>query len=68
MCSSECLSSSEREELISFVTGLQEQVLQFTVANEELLRQLAESQRNGRRQAAPLPEATYMGSRAPGRA
>ena len=36
------------------VKGLQEQVAELKAANEELQRQLAESQRGGKRQAAPF--------------
>ena len=54
MCSSECLSPSERDEFIALVRRLQEQVAELVAANEELRRQLAESQRSARRQAAPF--------------
>lgn len=54
MCRSECLPPSERDELIALVTRLQDQVAELTAANDELRRQLAESQRTGRRQAAPF--------------
>ena len=39
---------------MGLVTQLQAHVSQLTAANEELQRQLAESQRGGKRQAAPL--------------
>ncbi|MCY4528206.1 MAG: hypothetical protein OXD46_04150 [Chloroflexi bacterium] len=48
------MSPSERDEFVPLVTRLQEQVAELTAANEELWRQLAESQRSGRRQAAPF--------------
>ena len=54
MCSSECMSPSEREEFIALVTRQQDQIAKLTAANEELRRQFAGSQRSGRRQAAPF--------------
>ena len=48
------MSPSERDDFITQVTRLQEQVAELTAANEVLRRQLAESQRSGRRQAAPF--------------
>ena len=48
------MSPSERDEFIALVTRLQEQIAELTAANEELLSQLAESQRSARRQAAPF--------------
>ena len=48
------MSPSERDEIIALVTRLQEQNAELMAANEELRRQLAESHRSGRRQAAPF--------------
>ena len=48
------MSPSERDEIIALVTRLQEQNAELVAANEELRRQLAESHRSGRRQAAPF--------------
>ena len=48
------MSPSERDEIIALVTRLQEQNAELMAANEELRRQLAESDRSGRRQAAPF--------------
>ena len=49
-----CKTDSEHDELMALVTRLQEQVAKLTAANEQLQRQLVESQRSGRRQAAPF--------------
>ena len=48
------MSPSERDEFIALVSRQQEQIAELTAANEELLSQLAESQRSARRQAAPF--------------
>ena len=50
MCEAKDFPSSERDELMGLVTQLQGQVAQLKAANEELQRQLAESQRGGKRQ------------------
>ncbi len=54
MCSFQGLSPSERDQLIALVSRQQERIAELKSANEELRRQLAESQRSGRRQAAPF--------------
>ena len=54
MCEPRGIRCAERDELMVLVKGLQEQVAELKAANEELQRQLAESQRGGKRQAAPF--------------
>ena len=68
MCTSKDFPPSERDELMGLVTQLQGQVAQLTAANEELQRQLAESQRGGKRQAAPFSKGRRSSkARRPGR-
>ena len=68
MCTSKDFPPSERDELMGLVTQLQGQVAQLTAANEELQRQLAESQRGGKRQAAPFSKGRRSSKpRRPGR-
>ena len=54
MCESTGIGCPERDELIALIKGLQEQVAGLKAANEELHKQLVESQRGGKRQAAPF--------------
>ena len=55
-------------DLIALVERLQEQVAGLKAANEELQRQLAESQRGGKRQAAPFSKGKRSSKpRRPGR-
>ena len=62
------MSPSERDEIIALVTRLQEQNAELMAANEELRRQLAESHRSGRRQAAPFSKGRRSGKpKRPGR-
>ena len=49
-----CKTDSEHDELMALVKRQQEQIAQLKTANEQLQRQLVESQRSGRRQAAPF--------------
>ena len=68
MCEAKDFPPSERDELMGLVTQLQGQVAQLTAANEELQRQLAESQRGGKRQAAPFSKGRRSSkARRPGR-
>ena len=54
MCESTGIQCAERDELMALIKGLQEQVAGLKAANEELHKQLVESQRGGKRQAAPF--------------
>ena len=54
ICTSKDFPPCQHEDLIALVERLQEQVAGLKAANEELQRQLAESQRGGKRQAAPF--------------
>ena len=45
MCTSKDFPPCQHDDLIALVKGLQEQVAELKAANEELQRQLAESQR-----------------------
>ena len=49
-----CKTDSEHDEVMALVKRQQEQIAQLKTANEQLQRQLVESQRSGRRQAAPF--------------
>ena len=49
MCTSKDFPPCQHDELIALVERLQEQVAGLKAANEELQRQLAESQRGGKR-------------------
>ena len=68
MCTSKDFPPCQHDELIALVERLQEQVAGLKAANEELQRQLAESQRGGKRQAAPFSKGRRSGNpRRPGR-
>ena len=54
MCEPRGIRCAERDELMALVKGLQEQVAELKAVNLELQKQLAESQRGGKRQAAPF--------------
>ena len=54
MCESTGIQCAERDELMALIKGLQEQVAGLKAANEELQKQLVESQRGGKRQASPF--------------
>ena len=63
-----CKTDSEHDELMALVEGLQRQVARLTAANEELHSQLAESERRGKRQAAPFSKGRCSGKpKRPGR-
>ena len=61
MCEPRGIRCAERDELMVLVKGLQEQVAELKAANEELQRQLAESQRvcGGTRDAGMGARATH---------
>ena len=68
MCTSKDFPPCQHDELIALVERLQEQVAGLKAANEELQRQLAESQRGGKRQAAPFSKGKRSSNpRRPGR-
>ena len=68
MCTSKDFPPCQHDELIALVERLQEQVAGLKAANEELQRQLAESQRGGKRQAAPFSKGRRSSkARRPGR-
>ena len=68
MCTSKDFPPCQHDELIALVERLQEQVAGLKAANEELQRQLAESQRGGKRQAAPFSKGRRSSKpRRPGR-
>ena len=54
MCEPRGIRCAERDELMGLVKGLQEQVAELKAVSLELQKQLAESQRGGKRQAAPF--------------
>ena len=54
MCESTGIQCAERDELMALIKGLQERVAGLKAANEELQKQLVESQRGGKRQASPF--------------
>ena len=54
MCEPRGIRCAERDELMALVKGLQEQVAELKAVSLELQKQLAESQRGGKRQAAPF--------------
>ena len=49
MCEPRGIRCAERDELMALVKGLQEQVAELKAVNLELQKQLAESQRGGKR-------------------
>ena len=63
-----CESVSEHDELMALVARQQKRIAELTTANEELHSQLAESERRGRRQAAPFSKGRRSGKpKRPGR-
>ena len=68
MCEAKDFPPCQHDKLIALVERLQEQVAELKAANEELQRQLAESQRGGKRQAAPFSKGRRSSNpRRPGR-
>ena len=56
MCEPRGIRCAERDELMVLVKGLQEQVAELKAVNEELQKQLAESQRGGKRPGGSVLE------------